>query len=90
MDWGLVIAVILIVLVGGSIVAIAWWRIAAGMAPYKDEIERQRGGRGAKNRGGAETGEEEEEVVIVRPPAAEGTRRHRAEVHGDGQVGHRE
>lgn len=54
MDWGLVIAVILIVLVGGSVVAVLWWRIAAGMAPYKDELA----GKQAAPRGDVE------EVVI--------------------------
>ena len=60
MDWPLIIAVILIVLIGGSAAAIAWWRIAAGMAPYKDETK---GGPAGKGRG---RDTDVEEVVIKR------------------------
>lgn len=71
MDWPLVITVILVVLVGGSIVAVLWWKIAAGMAPYKDEVERAKGrgptdrplGRGA---GGSGRDDEDVEVVVIR------------------------
>lgn len=41
MDWNLVIGVIVVVLVGGSIVALVWWNIAARVAPYEDELDRQ-------------------------------------------------
>lgn len=56
MDWPLVIGVIVVVLIGGSIAAMIWWKIAAGMAPYKDESRRA-------------GGDEVEEVVIKRTGA---------------------
>lgn len=81
MDWPLVITVILVVLVGGSVVAVLWWKIAAGMAPYKDEVERAKGrspndrpqGKGA---GGSGRDDEDVEVVVIRREGGTGAGEH--------------
>ena len=42
MTW-LIAASILVLLVVGSLIALWWWRLVAKMAPYQDEVERQKG-----------------------------------------------
>jgi len=56
MNWYVVIGVILLVLVFGSIAALAWWNLAAKMAPYEDE-------QGSKKRKPAAKHDENAEVV---------------------------
>jgi hypothetical protein len=40
MDFPIIIAVILMVLIGGSLAALGWWKLAAKHAPYRDELGR--------------------------------------------------
>ncbi|MBX3359160.1 MAG: hypothetical protein KF745_12125 [Phycisphaeraceae bacterium] len=58
MDWTIVIGVIVAVLLIGSGMAVLWWKIAARMAPYKDESP----ARGRKTAAGSG----DEEVVVIR------------------------
>ncbi len=40
MEWFVIITVAVLVLVGGCIVAILWWRLVTPVAPYRDELEK--------------------------------------------------
>jgi hypothetical protein len=40
LEWVFVAVVVGVLLVGGSMVAVWWWRLVARAAPYKDEIAR--------------------------------------------------
>jgi hypothetical protein len=46
MTW-LILASVALLLVVGSSIALWWWKLAARMAPYQDEIERHKKKAGA-------------------------------------------
>lgn len=59
MDTVFVIVIGLGVLIFGSLVAAWWWRLARQIAPYKDEVEKEEGGRSAAA--------DKQEIVILPP-----------------------
>lgn len=59
MPWLPILIVMVLVLVFGSAIALYWWGIAARIAPYQDEVERQRAREQAAK--------QEEVHVIVMP-----------------------
>ena len=65
MNWVIVVAVTLLVLLGGSVIAVAWWNLARKVAPYHDELAQpgSRGGDDKTRRG--------EEVIVIPTPRAE-------------------
>jgi len=54
MEQWIIIGVVLVVLVGGTLVAMLWWNLAAKAAPYEDEA-----GKPARGR------REEEDVIVI-------------------------
>lgn len=68
MPWTIILVTIAVILIGGSIVAWLWWKLAAQAMRYEDEVERDE----AKARERAAR-ERSRTVVIQRPavPPAE-------------------
>ena len=31
-----------VIVVAGSVIALAWWRLSRGLSPYEDELDRER------------------------------------------------
>jgi hypothetical protein len=59
MSLTLIISVAGAVLVAGSIIAVLWWGLAKKVAPYRDELERQ------KQR---EQAAKDEQVIVIDSP----------------------
>ena len=59
MNIQMILGVAAFILVVGGVVAVAWWKLAAKAAPYKDELARQKARE--------ESGRDEHVVVLESP-----------------------
>jgi hypothetical protein len=39
LEWVFVVVIVLVLLIAGTAVVRWWWRLVAGTAPYRDEVE---------------------------------------------------
>jgi hypothetical protein len=74
MEQWIIIGVVLVVFIGGTLVAMLWWNLAAKAAPYEDEA-----GKPPRARR-----DEEDVIVIPRGPADAGTGRPGAQAQSGG------
>lgn len=58
MSTSVIIGVTVFIVLVGGIIAVLWWRLAARMAPYRDELRRNKAGSGG-------TGARDEQVVVI-------------------------
>ncbi|MBC7835971.1 MAG: hypothetical protein H7Y88_12860 [Phycisphaerales bacterium] len=63
MNWTIVIIVVLVVLVLGSLAAVAWWNLVNRVVPYADQRKVSDGKRAGVR--------EREEVVVIRDERGE-------------------